>query len=127
MGRPSLVTVVARPLLAATFVNGGWRSLRDPAGLIGLARKAGVPAADVAVPATSAAMVGGGVALSLGIAPVTSAATLTACLAGATYGVHGFWREQEPGPRAIHRAALLTNVAVAAGLLLVAADARARG
>lgn len=126
MSRAPLTTVIARPLLSAGFITGGWRTLRNPAGLTAVARDAGVPFPEVAVPATSAAMVGGGVALSLGIAPIAGAATLTACLAAATYGVHPFWRMEDPQARTVHRTALVTNLAVGAGLLLAAAEARAR-
>jgi uncharacterized membrane protein YphA (DoxX/SURF4 family) len=125
MAAGRILTTLARPLLAASFVSGGLGGLRGPGPLPEIARAAGIPAPEAAVQGTSAAMLVAGSTLALGIAPARSATVLSACLAGVTYGIHGFWREDEPGPRLSHRTAFLANLGIAGGLALVIAQARA--
>jgi putative oxidoreductase len=92
-------TLVARPLIAWSFVTGGAAALKTPGPLVGLARQVGVPAPDVAVPVASAAMAVAGTTMSLGIRPRTSAVVLAGCLTGLTYTLHGYWRDKDPKAR----------------------------
>jgi putative oxidoreductase len=126
MATARILTVIARPLLSASFVSGGLAGLRGPGPLPEMARAAGIPAPEAAVQGASATMLVAGSTLALGIAPARSATVLAACLAGVTYGIHGFWRDEEPGPRLAHRNAFLANVGIAGGLALVVAQARAQ-
>ncbi|WP_026909470.1 DoxX family protein [Patulibacter minatonensis] len=118
------VTVVARPMLAYGFVTGGLQALKSPKGLIGMSEKAGIPAADRVVPATSVVMMAAGTSMALGVAPRTSAVALAGCLTGLTYTLHGFWRDTEEKPRRMKRQAFVTNVGTLGGLLAVAASGR---
>lgn len=124
--RPTLSIRAAGPLLGASFVSGGWNSLRNPGPLTAVAADAGIPLPQLAVKTTSAAMLVAGTALAVGRAPAASAATLAVCLAGATYGVHPFWKEQDQAARRLHRNAFLSNAGLLGGLVLVIKDQRSR-
>jgi putative oxidoreductase len=124
MATNDAVLALARPLLAYGFVTGGVQALKSPAGLVGLAAKAGVPEADKVVPATSVTMVVAGTTMALGKAPRASAAVLALCLAGFTPTLHGFWREDEEKPRRTKRQSFVTNAGTLGGLLAVAAAKR---
>jgi uncharacterized membrane protein YphA (DoxX/SURF4 family) len=121
MSAASLTLAVARPMLAYGFVAGGLQAVKSPKGLIGVSARAGIPAADKVVPATSVTMMVAGTTMGLGVAPRLSALTLAGCLAGFTYTLHGFWRETEEQPRRTKRQTFVTNAEILGGLLAVAA------
>ena len=121
MSAASLALALGRPMLAYGFVSGGLQAVKSPAGLVGLSEKAGIPAADKVVPATSVTMMVAGTTMALGIKPRLSALTLAGCLTGLTYTLDGFWCETEERPRRIKRQTLVTNVEILGGLLAVAA------
>lgn len=114
-------TLVARPLIAWSFVTGGAAALKTPRPLVGLSRKVGIPAPDVTVPVTSAAMAVAGTTMSLGVRPRASAVVLAGCLTGLTYTLHGYWRDEDPKARREHQNAFKANVGLLGALALVAA------
>lgn len=117
-----LLPAVARPLLAFGFVKGGVAGAQTPQPFVGMAARAGVPADANVVRATSATMAVAGTTMALGIRPRASALALAGCLAGLTYVVHGYWREDDPKARMEHQNAFSANVGILGGLLLVAAQ-----
>ena len=121
----ALLRLLSRPLLATPFVVGGLNSLRDPGPLPGAARDLGLPEPELATRVTATTMVTAGIALGTGLAPLAGPAVLAGCLAGATVGVHRFW-EKEGHERIEHRNAFLTNIGLAGGLALSAAEALRR-
>jgi uncharacterized membrane protein YphA (DoxX/SURF4 family) len=116
----TVATLAARPLIAWSFVTGGVAALKTPGPLVGLSRQVGVPAPDVTVPVTSAAMALAGTTMSLGIRPRASAVVLAGCLAGLTYTLHGYWRDEDPKARREHQNAFKANVGLLGALALVA-------
>jgi uncharacterized membrane protein YphA (DoxX/SURF4 family) len=120
-----LLRLLSRPLLATPFVLGGLNSLRDPGPLPAAAGALGIPQPEVATRVTASTMITAGLAMGTGLAPVAGPAVLAGCLAGATVGVHRFW-EKDGHERIEHRNAFLTNIGLAGGLALSAADALRR-
>ncbi|MBD0694979.1 DoxX family protein [Streptomyces sp. CBMA123] len=121
---PRLISRLSRPLLATSFIVGGYGVLRAPGPLPELARQRGVPYPEAATRATAAGMIAGGVALGTGLAPVAGGALLVACLVPTTVAVHGFWRQPDPARRRAQRNEFLKNVSLLGGLVIAAVDAR---
>ncbi|MFE0043897.1 DoxX family protein [Streptomyces albireticuli] len=116
---------LARPLLAAGFVTGGYGVLRDPGPLPALAERHGVPLPEAATRATAAGMLVGGLALGAGFRPRLSVCLLVVCLVPTTVTVHDFWRQQDPARRVTQRNEFFKNLSLLGGLALAAADALA--
>jgi uncharacterized membrane protein YphA (DoxX/SURF4 family) len=128
----SIVSPLARPLLAGVFVAGGIDVLRRPESRAELAApvieqmQAAVPVLPEhphAVVRTNAAVqVGAGAMLALGIAPRLAALTLAGSLVPTTLGGHRFWEIEDPRQRAQQRTHFLKNAAILGGLLLAVFD-----
>lgn len=123
-------------MLAATFLDQGAESLRNPftaaqaaqPTLDGL-QKLPAPVAghvpgdpETLARLTAAAQIGGGLLLATGRLPRVAAAILAASVIPANLGSHMFWREPDSGRRAAQRRALLLDVSLLGALLIAAAD-----
>jgi putative oxidoreductase len=117
---------VGRLLLALPFLRGSIRALRSVEQLANCARAARVPYPEAATKVTAVAMFGGAAAMATGMAPRSGAVAIIACLGGATGTVHRFWLEEEAAPRAAHREAFITNLALLGALTLVATSTPSR-
>lgn len=123
---------MARPLLSAVFITGGYSTLVGPERVAAKAeplvgavadRLPGVPKdVETAVRLNGAVQVVAGVFLSLGIAPRLSAAALAGSLVPTTYAGHPFWEIDDPQDRAQQRIHFLKNLAMFGGLMLAATD-----
>ena len=134
----TLSRLIARPLLASTFVVGGATSLKDADAkaasakpvidrLVPLARKVAPQAPIPNDPATlirinAAAQVAAALALATGRAPRISSAVLAATLLPTTAAGHRFWEQLDPAQRAAQRVHFFKNVSMLGGLLLAAVD-----
>ncbi len=117
---------IARPLLAAVFVNSGIDALRNPepraklaAGIVhAAAERLGTPDDPLlAARVNAGVMVVGGLGLATGAAPRTSALALAGSLVPTTLAGHAFW-EYPKAEQATQRVQFLKNVGLLAGLLL---------
>ena len=108
-------------LLAAIFISGGADTFLHPQPRASKVAKAGIPEeqAEPAAILNGAAMVLGGTALALNIAPKLAATVLAATLIPTTFVGHPFWQETNPANRANQQIHFLKNVAALGGLLLV--------
>jgi putative oxidoreductase len=127
----SVVRRIARPLLAAMFIDGGLDALRHPASKVGnatpvvekVAPVLGLPNdPELLVRANGAAMVGAGTMFALGRFPRLSALTLAATLLPTTAAGHRFWEIDDPAQRKQQRLHLLKNAGLFGGLLIAAVD-----
>jgi putative oxidoreductase len=138
----SFLRAVARPMLAATFVVDGARSLRDPESLAVQAK----PVTDRVVPVlqrsapglpvptnpatwvriNGAVNIAAAGMLATGRLPRVAAVVLAASLGPTTLAGHAFWREPDPQVRAAQRVQFVKNVSMAGGLLMTAAAGRGR-
>src|SRR3712207_1410999 len=145
-----LLRRVARPMLAALFINGGIQALRYPSGHAQAARPvldAVAPAVDAATEAVApvadkapidvsvrrpddellvqfdgAVKVVAGSLLALGKPPRLSAAALAASLVPTTLAGHRFWEETDPQKKQDQQIHFLKNLGLLGGLLIAAAD-----
>jgi uncharacterized membrane protein YphA (DoxX/SURF4 family) len=131
----SVVRRVARPLLAAMFIDGGLDQLRHPATKVSkvgpllhqYAPKLGLPDdPELLVRANGATMVGAGTLLATGRLPRLSALALAATLVPTTAAGHRFWEVKDPEQRKAQRLHLMKNLSMLGGLLIAAVDTGGR-
>jgi uncharacterized membrane protein YphA (DoxX/SURF4 family) len=132
--------LIARPMLASMFIQGGIDSLRNPQPRAAAARPVTerlVPLLQRVVPQlpndpvslvriNGAVQVAAGHALATGKAPRTSAVVLAASLVPTTAAGHRFWEKQDPAERAQQRVHFFKNVSMLGGLLIAAGDTEGR-
>jgi uncharacterized membrane protein YphA (DoxX/SURF4 family) len=128
----SIVSPLARPLLAGVFIAGGIDVLRRPEPRAELAApvieqmQAALPVLPEhphsVVRTNAAVQIGAGALLALGIAPRLAALTLAGSLVPTTFGGHRFWEIEDPRQRAQQRTHFLKNAAILGGLLLAVFD-----
>ncbi len=138
----SLVRLLARPMLSAMFLVGGYNSLRNPEGPAQRAQ----PVLDRVKPMVDrvaanapfeldhptlvringAVHVAAGLALATGRWPRLSASILAGTLVPTTFGGHRFWEEDDPGNRTNQMIHFTKNVTMMGGLLLAAVDTEGR-
>lgn len=117
----SLIGRLGRALLGTTFIVLGYEAAKEPGGRTALAEEFGVPNPEMAVRANGAAMVLGGSALALGVFPRAAATGLAVSLVPTTLAGHAFWKVDDPVVRNTQRIQVLKNMALAGGLLTIAA------
>lgn len=115
----AMLRYLAQVFLSGVFFIGGADAFRKPGGRVQKAADFGMPEPELAVKANGAAMVVGGAALALDVAPRAAAALLAVCLIPTTLAGHAFWKESSEAGRAGHRTQFLKNAAMLGGLLFV--------
>jgi putative oxidoreductase len=138
----SPIRLIARPMLASTFIVGGINSLRNPDGLAERAEPVTEKLEPVVDQATSAlpihldqrqlVMANGvvhlvcGAMLATGKMPRLAAFALAATLVLTTFGGHRFWEESDPQARQNQQFHFFKNVSTIGGLLLASVDTEGR-
>jgi uncharacterized membrane protein YphA (DoxX/SURF4 family) len=127
----TLVRRLARPLLAAMFIDGGLDALRHPSAKVAkaapLVHKIAGPLhlpddPELLVRANGAAMVTAGGLFATGRLPRLSALVLAGSIVPTTVAGHAFWKESDPVQRRNQRVHLLKNLGLLGGTLLAAVD-----
>jgi len=106
-------------LLSGIFVLGGADAFLKPGPRVSKVENAGVPQPEQAVVLNGAAMVIGGTALALDIAPKPAALMLIGVLIPTTIVGHAFWNETDASARKMQQTQFLKNLGLIGGLLLV--------
>jgi uncharacterized membrane protein YphA (DoxX/SURF4 family) len=131
----TIVRRLARPMLAAMFIQGGIDQFRHPAHKLEKAQPLlGKIAGPLSLPndpetlvrANGAAMAGAGSMLAIGKLPRLSALVLAATLVPTTYAGHAFWEIQDPEQRRTQRTQFVKNLSLLGGVLLAAVDTEGR-
>src|SRR3954454_11690232 len=134
--------LIARPLLASTFVAGGVSALKN-ADSLAIKAKPVVdrirPALEKAAPQVklpddtvmlvrinAATQIVAALALARGRAPRLSSTVLAASLLPTTVAGHQFWNENDPGAKANHKVHFFKNLSMLGGLILAAVDTEGR-
>ena len=134
----TLTRLIARPLIASTFVLGGMNALKNAPQLAPKARKVTdkvVPLAQKAVPAApiptdpqtlirlnAATQIAAAAAFATGRAPRLSAMVLAGTLVPTTVAGHAFWAESDPMAKQQQKLHFTKNASLLGGLLLAAVD-----
>ena len=116
----AILRYVSQLFLASTFIVGGASAFRTPGERVQKAANVGVPNPDLAVRANGAALVIGGAALALNVAPRAAATLFACCLIPTTLAGHPFWKETSETGRAGQQTQFLKNLSMLGGLLFVA-------
>ncbi|MCW2846428.1 MAG: DoxX family protein [Marmoricola sp.] len=138
----TVTRLIARPLLASTFVVGGVSALKNAPALAAKAKPVTDrlrPALAKAAPQVSipedtvtlvrinaAAQIVAGVALARGRAPRLSSTVLAASLLPTTVAGHQFWKESDPTVKANQQIHFFKNLSMVGGLLLASVDTEGR-
>ncbi|MGZ4438374.1 MAG: DoxX family membrane protein [Nocardioidaceae bacterium] len=138
----NLIRLVARPMLASTFVWGGIHALKNANALAEAAHPvneeirdfAGKVAPQVPVPADDATLVRvnagvqilAGLGLATGKAPRLSSMALAASVVPTTVAGHPFWQEKDKAKRAQQMTHFFKNVSMLGGLVIAAIDTEGR-
>lgn len=131
----SIVRRLARPMLAATFIDTGLSTLRRPGPQVDQVRPLVNQVAgplhlptdpELFLRVDGVLMVGAGSLLALGRMPRLAALALVAAAAPAAYAEIVQWREKDPEQRQVRRAGLLTRFGLIGGALLAAVDTDGR-
>lgn len=131
----TVVRRIARPLLAAQFVDGGLDQFRHPATKVDRARplvdKLAEPLRlpndpELLVRANGAAMAGAAVLFAIGKLPRLSALVLAATIVPTTYAGHPFWAEKDAVKRKQEKIHFLKNLGLLGGVLIASVDTEGR-
>lgn len=115
-----LALLVGRIALVALFLISGWAKLIDLAGTAGYLQSLGVPAPTLAAIAAAVVELGAAALIVVGFSTRLSALALLVFTAIATALAHAYWTVP-PGQQEIEFITFWKNVAVAGGLLMLAA------
>lgn len=131
----TIVRRLARPLLAAYFVQNGVDAVLHPGPRVEGARPlvqriapaVGLPDnPELLVRANGAAMAGSGTLFALGKLPRLTALTMVATFLPTAYTQTAFWQEKEPELRRRQRQEFLRNLGLLGGTLLATVDTEGR-
>jgi putative oxidoreductase len=138
----TLVRLLARPMLASTFVVGGYNAFRNAESMAKKAQPVTdklVPKAQKMVPSApiptdsltwvklnAGIHMGAGVMLATGKLPRLSATVLAATMAPTTFAGHAFWEEKDPSARANQKVHFFKNLSMMGGLLLAGVDTQGK-
>ena len=109
---------VARALFAAIFLSAGLSHFNP--GTIAYARSAGVPFAELLVPASGVLAFLGGLSVLLGWRARIGAAFLVAFLVPVTLSMHAFWAVKDPMMAQLQLAMFMKNLGLLGGAILIA-------
>ncbi len=134
--------LIARPLLASTFLVGGVNALKNAPALATKAKPVTDrirPAVEKAAPQVpipedtvtlvrmnAAAQIVAAAALARGRAPRLSSTVLAASLLPTTIAGHQFWTESDPATKSNQRLHFFKNLSMLGGLILAAVDTEGR-
>jgi len=116
----SIPLLLGRAIFGGYFLYNGINHFLQKDQLSGYATSKGVPSANLAVPASGALMILGGLSLLTGYKPKLGSALITAFLAGVTPSMHRFWSEENPQQRQAEMINFMKNVALVGGAMLAA-------
>ena len=126
---------IARPMLAAVFIQGGIDALKNPESKKRKADKVAPAVADtLGIPGdtvdlvriNAGVMVGAGVMLAMGWMPRLASAALAGTLVPTTLAGHRFWEETDKQAKTQQTLHFLKNVGMLGGLIIAATDTEGR-
>jgi uncharacterized membrane protein YphA (DoxX/SURF4 family) len=126
-----MVRRLARPMLAAIFINAGIDTFREPERRAKVAEPVAKRIGEATplpenptelVKLNAAVQVAAGFLLALGRLPRLAASALAVSLVPTTVAGHRFWEEEDPARKTQQRVHFLKNVGLLGGLILASVD-----
>ncbi|WP_052863174.1 DoxX family protein [Streptomyces niger] len=127
-----LLRLLARPMLASTYVFAGYQTFRNPAPLVPAAEPVVQPIAqrvpglpqetEQLVKLSGGVQLVAGSLLAIGKLPRLSALAIAATLVPTTLAGHRFWEAEDEQTRGQERIQFLKNLSMLGGLLIAGAD-----
>ena len=114
------VQLLGRLIFGGYFLYNGVNHFLNRQKMTGYAQAKGVPKPDIAVEASGALMILGGLSLLTGYRPKVGAALIGMFLTGVTPSIHRFWTEENPQQRQAEMVNFMKNVALLGGALIAA-------
>ena len=109
--------LLGRLMFGGFFLYNGINHFQHRKEMAQYAAAKGVPAAEVAVVGTGVAMTVGGASILLGVKPKIGTLVILGFLAGVSPIMHDFWRNEDPNERMNNMASFMKNLALAGGAL----------
>lgn len=117
--------LLGRVVFGAVLAVMGINHFTGLEGMAGYAAAKGVPAPRVAVVASGLTLVGGGLAVALGVYPLVGAGALALFFLGVTPVMHDFWTVEDPEQRQSETTDFLKNATLFGAALVFTALAGA--
>jgi len=109
--------LIGRLVFGGFFLYNGINHFRNHKQMAQYAQAKGVPAAEVAVIGTGVALSVGGASILLGVKPKVGALAILGFLAGVSPVMHDFWKQEDPGQRQTEMINFSKNMAMAGAAL----------
>ena len=109
--------LIGRLVFGGFFLYNGINHFRNHTQMAQYAQAKGVPAAEVAVIGTGVALSVGGASILLGVKPKVGALAILGFLAGVSPVMHDFWKQEDPGQRQNEMINFSKNMAMAGAAL----------
>jgi putative oxidoreductase len=122
-GLEDAALLLGRAIFGGYFLFSGIHHFVDREMMAGYARSKGVPAADLAVLASGAMIVAGGLSLLTGTQPKAGAGLIAAFLLGVSPQMHAFWKETDQQQRMNEMINFTKNMALVGAALIAASHA----
>jgi putative oxidoreductase len=112
--------LAGRAIFGGYFVYNGLNHFRNRQMMTDYAKSKGVPAAALAVTASGAMIVAGGLSVITGASPKIGAGLISAFLLSASPRMHAFWKETDPQTQMAEMANFTKNMALVGACLMAA-------
>ena len=116
--------MVGRIILGGYFLSAGLNHFKGLRMMAGYAKSKGTPAPELAVGGTGAMLILGGLSILLGAYPVAGIVLLVIFLAGASVGMHDFWKAKDAQTRMAELVNFTKNLGLLGALLMLLAIPR---
>ena len=113
--------LIGRLIVGAFFIYNGLNHFLSLAMMAQFAAAKGVPAPTVAVAASGALILFGGISILLGWRPDLGIAAIVVFLLGVSFPMHNFWAETDPGQRMNDMGHFAKNMAIMGATLTMVA------
>ena len=120
----TIAFVIGRVIVGSFFLMNGFNHFAQLNMLTGYAKSKGLPAPALAVGGSGVFLFLGGLSMLLGFHPTIGAALLVIFLLSAAFGIHNFWKVQEPQAKMGEMVNFLKNLALLGFLLMTLAIPR---
>jgi len=115
----SLIFLVGRIIFGGYFIMAGWNHFKNLNHMAGYAGSKGVPSPKLAVAASGALALIGGLSILLGIWPGIGVLSLLVFMIPVTYMMHPYWKEKDANMRMADRMSFMKNAAIIGALLMM--------